>query len=64
VSIKQSIPQAGVLDLKSYYRANHYFAEMIKLLPQKTNPNFLTRLFASNIEIGRIHPLETTSGSP
>ena len=61
---RQSIPQAGVLDLKSYYRANRYFAEMIKLLPQKPEPNFLTRLFGSIIAIGRIHPLKTTSGSP
>jgi len=61
---RQSIPQAGVLDLKSYYRANRYFAEMIKLLPKKPKPNFLTRLFASIIAIGRIHPLEATSGSP
>ena len=61
---RQSIPQAGVLDLKSYYRANRYFAEMIKLLPQKPEPNSLTRLFGSIIAIGRIHPLKTTSGSP
>lgn len=61
---RQSIPQAGVLDLKSYYRANRYFAEMIKLLPQKPEPNSLTRLFGSIIAIGRIHSLKTTSGSP
>jgi len=61
---RQSVPQAGVLDLKSYYRANRYFAEMIKMLPQKPEPNFLNRLFGAIIAIGRIHPVETSSGSP
>ncbi len=61
---RQSVLQAGVLDLKSYYRANRYFAEMIKILPQKPEPNFLTRLFGSIIAIGRIHPVETPIISP
>jgi len=61
---RQSVPQAGALDLKSYYRANRYFAEMIKMLPQKPEPNFLNRLFGAIIAIGRIHPVETSSGSP
>ncbi len=61
---RQSVPQAGVLDLKSYYRANRYFAEMIKMLPQKPEPNFPAQLFGTIISIGRIHPVETPSGSP
>jgi len=61
---RQSIPQAGVLDLKSYYRANRYFAEMIKMLPQKPKPNLLSLIFSSLISIGRIHPVKTPLISP
>jgi len=61
---RQSIPQAGVLDLKSYFRANRYFAEMIKMLPEKPKPNLLSLIFSSLISIGRIHPVKTPSPSP
>jgi len=61
---RQSIPQAGVLDLKSYYRANRYFAEMIKMLPKKPKPNLLSLIFSSLISIGRIHPVKTPLPSP
>jgi len=61
---RQSVPQAGVLDLKSYYRANRYLAEMIKMLPQKPEPNLLALIFRSLISIGRIHPIKTPPTSP
>ena len=61
---RRSVPQAGVLDLKSYHRANRYFAEMIKMLPQKPKPNLLSLIFKSVISIGRIHPVKTPLASP
>ncbi len=61
---RQSIPNAGVLDLKSYYRANRYFAEMIKMLPQKPEPNLLSLIFSAVVSIGRIHPVKIPLSSP
>jgi len=61
---RQSIPNAGVLDLKSYYRANKYFAEMIKMLPKKPEPNLLSLIFSAVVSIGRIHPVKTPLLSP
>lgn len=61
---RQSIPNAGVLDLKSYYRADKYFTETIKMLPQKPKPNLLSLIFSSLISIGRIHPVKTPLASP
>ncbi len=61
---RQNVPRAGILDLKAYYRANRYFSEMIKMLPQKPAPNLLTLIFRSFISIGRIHPIKTPFVSP
>ncbi len=56
-----SEPSASVLDLKTHYRGLSYAEEVIKLLPQKPEPDLVRRIFAQVTGLGRIHPLPVDS---
>lgn len=57
--LRQESPEAGILDLKTYYRGHKYVTETLKLLPEKPEPIFIQRIFATIAQIGRIHGDET-----
>ena len=42
---RQTDPDFGVLDLKSYYRGCRYATETIKILPQKPDDILVAQLF-------------------
>ena len=46
----------SLLDLKAFYRSFRYVDEFIKLLPQKPQPIFISRLLIQLANIGAIHP--------
>ena len=47
----------SILDLKAFYRGFKYVDEVIKLLPQKPQPIFISRILISIANIGAIHPI-------
>ena len=47
----------SILDLKAFYRGFKYVDEMIKMLPQKPETIFISRLINRVVNIGAIHPL-------
>jgi len=52
---RQTNPDFGVLDLKSYYRGCRYATELIKILPEKPDDIFLAQLFRNVASLGSIH---------
>ena len=52
---RQTDPNFGVLDLKSYYRGHKYASEMLKMLPQKPDDIIIARLFHKVAALGSIH---------
>ena len=46
-----------ILDLKAFYRGFKYVDEVIKMLPQKPEAIFISRLINRVVNIGAIHPL-------
>ena len=48
-------PDAGVLDLKTYFRSRRYVAEIIKSLAEKPDPILIQRLFDKVARLGAIH---------
>ena len=54
---RQICPDAGVLDLKAYFRAAKYFEEMIKMLPEKPDPILCEQVFGKLVSFGCIHPV-------
>ena len=61
---RKTNPDSGVLDLKAYFRAAKYFAETIKMLPQKPEPILLDQIFAHVASLGCIHPVNVLISSP
>ena len=51
----------SILDLKAFYRGFRYLDEFIKLLPQKPQPIFLSRILNQVANIGAIHPISVTN---
>ncbi len=47
----------SILDLKAFYRGFKYVDEVIKMLPQKPEAIFISRLINRVVNIGAIHPL-------
>ena len=47
-------PDAGVLDLKAYFRGTRYVEETIKLLPEKPEPVLWAHIFERIASFGRI----------
>jgi putative transposase len=57
-------PGSGILDLKAYFRAAKYFAETIKMLPQKPEPILLEQIFSQMASVGCIHAVNVQVFSP
>jgi hypothetical protein len=54
-NFRQTDPDFGVLDLKSYYRGRKYVTEMIKILPEKPDDILIAQLFLNIASLGSIH---------
>ncbi len=54
-SYRQTDPDFGVLDLKSYYRGYRYATELIKMLPEKPDDILVAQLFRNIAALGSIH---------
>jgi putative transposase len=52
---RQSDPDFGVLDLKSYFRGCKYAAELLKMLPEKPDDILVAQLFRKVAALGSIH---------
>lgn len=52
---RRTFPQAGVLDLKSYFRGLKYADLTLKLLLQKPDPIFIEQIKQQVSSLGRIH---------
>jgi putative transposase len=52
---RQSDPDFGVLDLKSYFRGRRYASELLKMLPEKPDDILVTQLFRQMAALGSIH---------
>jgi hypothetical protein len=52
---RQTAPDFGVLDLKSYYRGCRYATELLKILPEKPDDILITQLFRNVAALGSIH---------
>jgi len=61
---RQTNPDSGILDLKAYFRADKYFEETIKMLPEKPEPILLEQIFDHVASLGRIHHVNVHLSSP
>lgn len=52
---RQTDPDFGVLDLKTYYRGRRYATELLKILPQKPDDILVAQLFRNVAALGCIH---------
>jgi putative transposase len=52
---RQSDPDFGVLDLKSYFRGCRYASELLKMLPEKPDDILVAQLFRKVAALGSIH---------
>ena len=52
---RQTDPDFGVLDLKSYYRGCRYATELLKILPEKPDDILVAQLFRNVATLGSIH---------
>lgn len=52
---RQTDPDFGVLDLKSYYRGCRYATELLKILPEKPDDILVAQLFRNVAILGGIH---------
>ena len=57
-------PHFSLLDLKAFYRAFKYVEEVIKLLPQKPEPIFISRILNQVANLGAIHSVPVHPVSP
>lgn len=53
--LRQYSPQAGILDLKTYFRGCKYVTETLKLLPKMPDPILIHHIFQSISQLGSIH---------
>ena len=60
---RQTDPDFGVLDLKSYYRGYRYVTELLKILPKKPDDIFIAQLFRNVATLGSIHIAKTPVSS-
>jgi len=61
---RQTDPDFGVLDLKSFYRGCKYATEMLKILPQKPDDILVAQLFRKIATLGSIHVAKSPVYSP
>lgn len=52
---RQHSPQAGILDLKTHFRAYKYVSLTLKLLPKMPDPILFQRIFQTVSQLGAIH---------
>jgi putative transposase len=52
---RQTDPDFGVLDLKSYFRERRYATELLKILPEKPDDILVAQLFRDLAALGSIH---------
>jgi putative transposase len=52
---RQTDPDFGVLDLKSYYRGCRYATELLKMLPKKPDDILVAQLFLKVASLGSVH---------
>ena len=55
LEFREDSPQAGVLDLKTYFRGQYYASETLKMLPQKPEPILFQRITRLIASLGSIH---------
>jgi hypothetical protein len=55
LEFRKESPQAGVLDLKTYFRGRYYASETLKMLPQKPEPILFQRITHFIASLGSIH---------
>lgn len=61
---RRSHPQAGVLDLKAYFRGRRYAQATIELLPARPAPIFIERIIQHVASLGAIHATPEPFPSP
>jgi putative transposase len=54
-SLRTRFADAGISDLKSWYRGRHYASAMLKMLPEKPEPLLCERLIERICRLGFIH---------
>jgi len=54
-TLRQEMPDAGILDLKSWYRGRFYASRMLKMLPEKPETIISERLLQQMGRLGCIH---------
>jgi hypothetical protein len=59
-SLRTSYPGAGVNDLKSFYRARHYIAEVLKCVPEKAGDISYSDLMEQVCRHALIHPKQNS----
>ena len=55
LAFREESPQAGVLDLKTYFRGQYYASETLKMLPQKPEPILFRRITRFIATLGSVH---------
>jgi putative transposase len=60
---RQTDPDFGVLDLKSYYRGCRYATELLKILPKKPDDIFVAQLFRNIASLGSVHAAKSPVSS-
>lgn len=57
-------PDAGVVDLKAFFRGHKYVSATLELLPEKPEPILLERIYAQITALGSVHPSNRACASP
>jgi len=60
---RQTAPDFGVLDIKSYYRGCRYAIELIKIFPEKPDDILITQLFRNAAALGSVHVVNSPVSS-
>lgn len=61
---RETNPQSGILDLKTYFRAAKFFDETIKWLPEKPESILLDQIFSHLVSFGCIHSVNVLRSPP
>ena len=62
--LRASYPGAGVNDLKSYYRARHYVASLLKYVPENPGPIVWDEVIERICRRGFIHSQRSSAREP
>jgi hypothetical protein len=61
---RQQHPQAGVLDLKAFFRGRKYVTATLELLPEKPDPILLAHIYDQITALGSVHRSNRAHASP